>query len=135
MPWASHGPEAGFTTGKPWLPIPDEPSRACGRPCRSRDPGSTLSTTRAFLDWRRERQPLTRGAHPLPGAPGAVLAFERARTTAGGCCACSTSAARAGATGPREPSLDAGFYAATGADARRPAASTCRPWLAAFAAI
>ena len=75
--------------GRPRRPRPASPpaSPGCRSPrataaapstCRSRTPGSVLNTTRAFLNWRRERQPLRTGSIRFLRATGDVLAFERA---------------------------------------------------------
>ena len=76
MQW-SDAPQAGFTTGEPWLPIPASHRRRAVD-VQEPDPGSILNTTRAFLDWRRERHPLVTGSLRFLRAPDDVLAFERA---------------------------------------------------------
>jgi alpha-glucosidase len=76
MPWQADAAEAGFTTGAPWLPIPDgHRRRAVDR--QHPDEHSVLNTTRAFLNWRRERQPLRTGAIRFLRTAGDLLAFER----------------------------------------------------------
>jgi alpha-glucosidase len=77
MPWQARAPEAGFTAGTPWLPIPASHRRRAVD-LQEPDPGSVLNTTRAFLNWRRERQPLRTGNLAFLRAKGDVLAFERA---------------------------------------------------------
>ena len=76
MPWESLAAEAGFTTGAPWLPIP-ESHRRRAVDVQDPDPGSVLNITRAFLNWRRERQPLRTGALRFLRTGGDLLAFER----------------------------------------------------------
>ena len=57
MPWSGGLPNAGFSTGKPWLPV-----SASHLPLavdqQAADERSVLNVTRAFLNWRRERHPL-----------------------------------------------------------------------------
>ena len=77
MPWATAAPEAGFTTGAPWLPIP-ESHRRRAVDVQEPDPASVLNTTRAFFNWRRERRPLVTGTIRFRRDRGPVLAFERA---------------------------------------------------------
>lgn len=79
MPWDGEAPGAGFTDGaaRPWLPIPDAHRR---RAVAAQEPDgrSVLNTTRAFLNWRRERQALRTGDLAfLRGGAEDVLAFER----------------------------------------------------------
>ena len=76
MPWESLAGEAGFTTGAPWLPIPKSHRRRAVD-VQDPDPGSVLNITRAFLNWRRERQPLRTGALRFLRTHGDLLAFER----------------------------------------------------------
>jgi alpha-glucosidase len=77
MPWEAQAPEAGFTAGAPWLPIP-ESHRRRAVDVQEPDPASVLNTTRAFLNWRRERHPLVTGRIRFHRDRGSVLAFERA---------------------------------------------------------
>lgn len=106
QPWAKTAPEAGFTTGRPWLPVPESHRRRAVDQ-QHPDPGSVLNTTRAFLNWRRERQPLKTGQIRFRHSTGDLLAFERSNNdrllclfNLGG----STLRYRAA-----EPILDAGF--------------------------
>ena len=76
MPWSSNETEAGFTTGVPWLPIPEEHrSKAANR--QEGDQGSTLSRVRQFLMWRREHLPLQKGEIHFLDSPGETLVFLR----------------------------------------------------------
>ncbi len=77
MPWQEAAPEAGFSTAEPWLPVP-ESHRRRAVDVQHADPHSVLNTTRAFLNWRRERQPLKTGGIEFLRGSGDVLAFERA---------------------------------------------------------
>ena len=94
-------------TGEPWLPVPASHRRRAVD-VQDADPHSVLNTTRAFLHWRRERQPLQTGRHRVRrAASGDVLAFERGR--------------RRPAALPVQPRRRAGS-----ATARRRAAARCR---------
>ena len=129
MPWESAAPEAGFTVGEPWLPIP-ESHRRRAVDVQDPDPASVLNTTRAFLDWRRERPPLRTGSIRFHRDRGSVLAFERADTADRILCLFNLGDAEAvyPAAGPL---LDAGFLsegaAIQGRKVRLP------PWGFAFA--
>jgi alpha-glucosidase len=76
MPWQA-GPTGGFTSGRPWLPLPpDVDERNVAR--QSADPNSVLSLYRRLIQLRREIQPLNRGSQELldVGNPD-VLAYRR----------------------------------------------------------
>jgi len=65
MPWQRTAPHAGFTTGTPWLPVP-EPHRALAADAQEADPDSVLRFCRALLRLRRAEPALRRGeAMPL----------------------------------------------------------------------
>ena len=87
-------PAYGFTTGEPWLPIPDDYARLAP-PRSSRTPDSTLSLYRRALELRREHPgfaaPVAGPALEWFGAPPGCLAFRRTGTTL--VCALNTSAA------------------------------------------
>ena len=55
------GPNAGFTTGKPWLPVHGDYA-FLNAASQSRDPGSVLNWYRKLSCLRRERAELTAGA-------------------------------------------------------------------------
>jgi len=76
MPWDGSANGAGFTEGTPWLPIPDS-HRKRAVAAQEPDERSVLNTTRAFLNWRRERQALRIGDLAFLRGTGDVLAFER----------------------------------------------------------
>ena len=79
MPWRSHadaGPGAGFTTGRPWLPIPPEAEHASVAAQR-RDPDSMLSLYRRLIALRKRRPALTRGGYRTENAPDDVFAYRR----------------------------------------------------------
>jgi alpha-glucosidase len=93
QPWEDDLPACGFTTGTPWLPIPDS-YVALSAAAQLEDTGSTLSVYRRALELRR-LHPGFRGATPSGpalewfGAPVGCLAFRRAGTTL--VCALNTS--------------------------------------------
>jgi alpha-glucosidase len=70
MQWDT-GPEAGFTTGTPWLPLVDPADRNAAD--ERADSGSLLNLYRRLLELRRG---LGRGFRLLDAEPG-VVAFER----------------------------------------------------------
>ena len=76
MPWSSQLTNGGFTTAKPWLPIPPE-HLALAVNEQDRDPSSVLHAFRRFLAWRKERPALVRGDIAFVGSNEPVLAFER----------------------------------------------------------
>jgi alpha-glucosidase len=75
MPW-DEGPNAGFSSGEPWLPIPDE-HRARSVAAQERDPESPLNQSRRFLAWRRRHPALVTGAIRFLEADEPLLAFVR----------------------------------------------------------
>jgi len=76
MPWRSDLPAAGFTGGRPWLPLdPRHPALAVDR--QEADPGSMLNLTRRLVALRRSRPALREGAIRPVEAPPPLLAFER----------------------------------------------------------
>jgi alpha-glucosidase len=75
MPWDS-SPGAGFTTGRPWLPLnPDWERRNVE--ALSRDPGSILSLYRRLIGLRREREALRLGDYEALYCDEGVLAYQR----------------------------------------------------------
>jgi len=75
MPWEAAKPAAGFSTGKPWLPVPDvHKARAVDR----QDGADSMMTLyRQVLAFRRQHAPLVTGTIELLDASGDVLAFLR----------------------------------------------------------
>ncbi len=69
-------PGFGFTSGTPWLPIP-EGWGAVAADAQRRDAGSTLALWRAALALRRATPALREGGFRWLEAPDGVLAFER----------------------------------------------------------
>jgi alpha-glucosidase len=76
MPWAHDRPHGGFTTGTPWLPVPDA-HRARSVEVQEQAADSVLHAVRAFLHWRNAQPALVQGAIRFLDAPAQVLAFER----------------------------------------------------------
>jgi alpha-glucosidase len=75
MQW-SDAPNAGFTTGQPWLRLGDDwPTRNVAT--LDGDPRSILSLCRALIALRRKQGALREGALQPLGATGNVLAFAR----------------------------------------------------------
>ncbi|WP_426173864.1 alpha-amylase family glycosyl hydrolase [Massilia sp. TWR1-2-2] len=76
MPWTADAPNAGFTTGKAWLPVdPAHIAQAASR--QEVDPDSTLNAARRLIAWRRGQPQLTRGDIVFFDAPEPVLALRR----------------------------------------------------------
>lgn len=68
---------AGFTSGKPWLPLhPDYPIRNVA--AQREDPDSVFNLTRKLISLRKEIPALREGAFiPVSGVPRGVLAYLR----------------------------------------------------------
>jgi alpha-glucosidase len=76
MVWESNAPNGGFSTGKPWLPVPEAHiARAANR--EAGDPRSVLARYRQLLAFRKQHPALREGSIALLDAPADVLAFER----------------------------------------------------------
>lgn len=76
MVWEAEALNAGFTTGKPWLPVPEsQRARAVDR--QEGDENSVLQHYRAVLSLRRAHPALVTGSILLLEAQGDVLAFIR----------------------------------------------------------
>jgi alpha-glucosidase len=77
MPWDG-SPNAGFTTGTPWLPLHEDwPARNVA--AQAADPRSMLALHRRLIALRRERPALHAGTIAGLHAEGDVLMFERRR--------------------------------------------------------
>lgn len=76
MPWDATAAEAGFSSGKPWLPIPAA-HRDLAVNRQEGDPASTLSVTRALLTLRRTEPCLRWGDVRFLPLTDPLLAFER----------------------------------------------------------
>ncbi|MBI2381277.1 MAG: alpha-glucosidase [Gammaproteobacteria bacterium] len=75
MPW-DPSPDAGFTSGKPWLPV-SEDHRALAVSVQEAQADSCLQHFRRFLAWRRGQPALRWGAVQMLDTPEPVLAFLR----------------------------------------------------------
>jgi alpha-glucosidase len=60
-PWTADAPNAGFTTGRPWLPVPPE-HLALSVASQEPDANSTLNRVRRFMAWRKETPVLLDGS-------------------------------------------------------------------------
>ena len=80
IPWRDGPPGFGFTTGEPWLPIPDA-WRDRTVEAQLGTPGSTLDLYRRALALRRGSEALRDGPLQWLDSPPGTLVFER---TAGG---------------------------------------------------
>ena len=76
IPWTDEKPNAGFTTGKPWLPVA-EPHIAVAASLQENDAESPLNFARRLIAWRRNTPQLTRGEIVFFDAPEPVLALRR----------------------------------------------------------
>jgi len=79
MPWqrpSQAGPGAGFTTGKPWLPVPADAERLCVE-AQQNDPASMLTFVRRVLRIRLREPALQSGTQRLVEAAPDVFCFER----------------------------------------------------------
>jgi alpha-glucosidase len=77
MPWKQHVPYAGFSTARPWLPVPDSHT-ALAVDAQELDDSSTLSLTRKLVRFRNEQPALRLGSMRIIEASTALLIFERA---------------------------------------------------------
>ena len=72
----ARGANAGFTTGKPWLPVA-EPHIPLAAGAQEEDTDSPLNFARRLIAWRRQQPQLTRGEIVFFDAPEPVLALRR----------------------------------------------------------
>jgi alpha-glucosidase len=75
MQWTP-GPNAGFSTGTPWLPIAEDAALTNVQVERD-DPQSMLSFYRALLSLRRQEEALSVGSFTLLDLPPNLLGFQR----------------------------------------------------------
>mgnify|MGYP006267240461 FL=1 len=76
MPWQADQPNAGFTQGHPWLPVPKSHSvRAVDR--QHQNPDSLLNSWRKLLHWRQRQPALEAGKLTVLKSKTGILAFER----------------------------------------------------------
>jgi alpha-glucosidase len=76
MPWSSQLPNAGFSTAKPWLPVPRE-HLGLAVDKQEEDPDSVLRTFRTFMAWRKQHPALAVGDLAMVASTDPLLAFER----------------------------------------------------------
>ena len=76
IPWVADAPQAGFTTGVPWLPI-DPRHIALSVDRQEHDLGSALNAWRRFLAWRKSHPALIDGDLESIDAPTPLIAFRR----------------------------------------------------------
>ncbi|MBY0297599.1 MAG: DUF3459 domain-containing protein [Methylobacterium sp.] len=75
MQW-ERGPQAGFSTAEPWLPLDPDAGR-CNVEVLRDDPGSILTLYRRLLALRREHPALGLGTYRAVSVEQDVLCFER----------------------------------------------------------
>src|SRR4051812_44762264 len=75
MPWTA-GPNAGFTTGEPWLPLVED-ADTLNVAAQEADPASALHLTRRLAELRAATPALQTGAHTALDAGPDVLAWRR----------------------------------------------------------
>jgi alpha-glucosidase len=76
MPWDADFSNVGFSTAKPWLPVPVEHAAAAVEQ-QWRDPASVLNFSSKLIAWRKTVPQLTRGEIVFYDAPEPVLALRR----------------------------------------------------------
>jgi alpha-glucosidase len=76
MPWNSNLPNAGFTTGTPWLPVKHS-SVVLSAEQQDSDPDSTLNYYRRILAWRKTHPALKTGDIRFFDTAEPVLAYTR----------------------------------------------------------
>jgi alpha-glucosidase len=76
LPWNTQDDACGFSSAKPWLPIPQE-HRASAVSRQQADPESVLSSYRTFLRWRRQFPVLRHGGIRFIESPADTLCFIR----------------------------------------------------------
>jgi alpha-glucosidase len=76
MPWSASLPHAAFSTGEPWLPIPEEHvGRAVS--LQNADATSVLTIARELIELRRSSPALRAGAFCPIDLPSPLLGFDR----------------------------------------------------------
>jgi len=76
FPWSATAGSAGFTTGRPWLPLAPA-HRALAVDVQDGNPQSTLAFTRTLLDVRRRHVALRLGSFEVDRADEALLVVRR----------------------------------------------------------
>lgn len=80
MPWDTEQPNAGFSTGSPWLPVAPGHYPLAARQ-QEEDGDSALQFTRQFLALRKQLPALISGDISEIGADGDLLMFKRNHNT------------------------------------------------------
>lgn len=75
LPWNGDA-NAGFTTGKPWLPLTDDSAR-CNIEVERADPHSILHLYRRLIALRRAEPALAIGEYRAVGTDGDLLVYTR----------------------------------------------------------
>lgn len=76
MPWDANISHAGFSSAKPWLPVPIEHTAAAAQQ-QWRDRASVLNFSCKLIAWRKTVPQLTRGDIIFFDAPEPILALRR----------------------------------------------------------
>jgi alpha-glucosidase len=76
LPWTAEAPHAGFTSGKPWLPV-DPQHVGLAIESQEKDPNSVLNFTRKLLAIRAASAALRTGDIIFHDAPAGGLVFTR----------------------------------------------------------
>ncbi len=76
MPWKAAAPQAGFSTGAPWLPVPPA-HQALAVDAQEADAGSTLRAARALLALRRAHPAFRSGQAQSLRLPAPLFGFTR----------------------------------------------------------
>ena len=85
MVWEAEAPNAGFSTGRPWLPVkPPQAARAVDR--QEGDAGSVLSAYRRTLAFRQSRRELRTGTATFLDLPEPLLGIVRGEGEAATLC-------------------------------------------------
>jgi len=77
MPWQAEAAHGGFSTGTPWLPMPDT-HRKRAVDAQERDTAGLLHDWRRFLAYRRQHPALIHGGLSLLDLPAPLVGFIRA---------------------------------------------------------
>ncbi len=76
MPWEARKAHGGFTSGRPWLPLPPE-HMALAVDAQQVAPESMLNHTRRLLHWRKDHPAMVRGSLRQLRLDGGLIGFER----------------------------------------------------------
>jgi len=76
MPWTSSAPNAGFSGGSPWLPVPSGHLKQSVEAQSGQDQ-TVLEKTRRFLQWRKAHPAFAKGDFSLLDSPDGTVVFTR----------------------------------------------------------